>query len=220
MVTIDDFIRKQARELGLNVSKVCKKAGISRQTFYLLAKRQQYPDLKTMVQLAGVLRVHPMILLQIVFEGLAVAESIQLPSDTADKSAFIDDVTYPDGAPVPAGSVFVKTWVMQNVGSVPWVGRVLRCCDDDLLVYHKVGGRLEVAQGLVPTVTEIPVPTTEPGEKVTMSVEFTAPKLPGTVLSYWKSFYSDGTPCFPDGSGVWAKVRVTSVFSGAHAERV
>lgn len=220
MKPIDAFIRKRSRELDISLSRLCKLAKISRQTLYGFSKLDSYPDLKTVVRLARALSVHPMILLQIIFDGLAVSENLDLPKDNSDRSVFLADINYPDGYPVLAGSTFTKTWEIQNVGDVPWVGRMLKCCDDDLMVLYKQGGSLQIAQNLVPKESFIPVPDTMPGETVQLSMEFTAPELPGTVLSYWKSFFPDNTPCFPNSTGLWVKVRVEKIFSTKHEYQV
>lgn len=46
-----------------------------------------------------------------------------LPGSTqasCDNFQFVTDVTYPDGAQVPAGSSFVKTWRVTNLGPCSW----------------------------------------------------------------------------------------------------
>jgi hypothetical protein len=62
------------------------------------------------------------------------------------------------------------------------------------------------------------VPTTAPGATLQLSMDFTAPQQPGTVLSYWKSVFADGALCFPDSAGLWVKVRVSTLTQGAYAE--
>lgn len=117
------------------------------------------------------------------------------------------------------GQKFIKTWELQNVGRVPWEGRFLRCLDEEIVVSTLIGETLVLAQNLVPSAKRIAVPDTQPGAKVQISIEFTAPEPPGTVLSYWKSVFSDGTLCFPKARGLWVKVRVNSAARGAFEDR-
>ncbi|WP_086859117.1 helix-turn-helix domain-containing protein [Amycolatopsis lexingtonensis] len=43
-----------------------------------------------------------------------------------DESAFVADVTVPDGTVMPPGFRFEKVWRLRNAGTVPWIGRYLR----------------------------------------------------------------------------------------------
>ena len=83
--------------------------------------------------------------------------------------------------------------------------------DEEMVVYSRSGEILRLAQPLQPVVPQVPVPTTQPGETVQLSVEFTAPNSPGTVLSYWKMVFADGALCYPAARGVWVKVLVTAL---------
>jgi len=116
--------------------------------------------------------------------------------------------------------VFTKTWAIQNVGKVAWENRFLQCWDDEIVVYSRTGEKLELANNLVPSTSRVSVPFTAPGDVVHICVEFTAPKLPATVLSYWKSVFADGSLCFPKATGLWCKVRVTSMAQNAQEERL
>ena len=87
--------------------------------------------------------------------------------------------------------------------------------DDEIVVHSRIGGVLKIAENIVPRVVRIPVPTTLPGEVVRLTVNFTAPAMPGTFLSYWKSVFEDGTLCFPEAQGLSVKVRVSSMATGA-----
>ncbi len=217
--TLDTYVRHRAEALGFTVSQVCIKAGISRQTFYTLAQiPARLPDLKTVVALADVLKVHPLRLLHLVFDALPMTVEARKSHMRGDQSAFVSDVTYPDGALVMPKQVFTKTWALQNVGIVPWVGRYLQCMDDDVVVLTRSGEMLTIAQALQAHVQRIEVPDTAPGETVELSVDFTAPSTPCTVVSYWKSFFTDGEQCFPDSPGLWCKVQVNTWASSAQVK--
>lgn len=213
-------MRKRARELGLNLSVLCKQAGIGRQTLYDLARiPDKLPSMHTVVALADVLQVHPLRILHLVFDAVPIKTAVKRAHQQSDLSAFVRDVTAPDGALMLPGQRFTKTWELQNAGRVPWEGRFLQCMDEEIVVATRTGEALHLADNLVPTSTRIPIPTTAPEATVQLSVEFTAPQSPGTVLSYWKSVFADGTLCFPDSVGVWAKVRVNTFTQGAFQQR-
>lgn len=213
--TIESYIRTRAIALSLSLVEVCRRAGISRQTLYSLSQvPQKLPALQTVVSLADVLQVHPMRLLQLIFDGLPVAQRLKQRQKRGDRSAFVQE-TIPDGTLVLFGEQFSKTWELQNVGRVPWEGRYLQCMDEEIVVYSRTGGVLKIAENLVPHVTRISVPITLPGEVARLTVNFTAPAMPGTFLSYWKSVFDDGTLCFPKAQGLSVKVRVNTMATGA-----
>jgi hypothetical protein len=214
--TLTDYLKARAKAQGMNVSALCEKAGVRRQTFYGLDDLpSRMPELQTMVRLAMAVQVHPMQLLQILVDSLNLSWETKTRFVNGDRSAFVRDVSIPDGTIVAPGQVFTKTWESQNVGQVPWIGRVLRCVDEQLVVHRITGERVEIAVPLQPTVRDIAVPDTQPGQTVRMSVDFTAPLIPGAYLSYWKSYFDDGTPCFPDAYGLVCHVQVQSVVSKA-----
>jgi transcriptional regulator with XRE-family HTH domain len=206
------YLRQRSQSLGMTLSEVGRRAGLSRQTLYALSQApQKLPALQTIVALAEVLDVHPLRLLQALFDESPQARPSVATASPRDQSAFVQDVTFPDGSLVFPGQRFVKVWEVQNMGEVPWSGRYLQCVDDDVVVYNRNGQELVLANPLVPATARIEVPHTEPGQTVHLAVEFTAPTTPGTVLSYWKSKFPDGTLCFPAALGLWVKVRVSSL---------
>ena len=87
--------------------------------------------------------------------------------------------------------------------------------DEELFVYHRSGEQLHLALPLQPAVMRVAIPDTAPGESVQVSVHFTAPNSPGTVLSYWKSTHADGSLCYPSARGVWVKVLVSTLAATA-----
>lgn len=209
------FIRSRAKELGLSLAEVARRAHKSRQTLYALGVAGgRLPDLETLVEFALVLGVHPLRLIHLVFEDyhLPVKHEHQ-HTERGDKSIFLADVTVPDGSVVLAGATFTKIWEIQNVGTVAWENRFLRCMDDEISVTNLSGGTLRIAEALQPVVHHIDVPFTEPGGIVRVSVDFKAPTVPGTCVSYWKSFHADGRACFPGSVGLSCKVRVLAMAS-------
>jgi len=106
-----------------------------------------------------------------------------LPSaqTACDNFQFVADVTYPDGMEVPAGSSFVKTWRVTNLGPCTWNKN-----------YHLVfvgegsgtnwGSHAPVA---LPGVIA-------PGENLEISITLTAPTKPGTYEALFRLANANG----------------------------
>ena len=94
------------------------------------------------------------------------------------------DVNIPDNTPVSPGQDFVKTWKIKNIGTCTWgegykmVFSYSSSPNDDSL-----NG---VAQPLSAAIA--------PGQEVDVSVQFTAPDLPGTYFSVWTMQNAKGVP--------------------------
>jgi len=208
--TLEEYVRWCAARLGLRFADVARMAGVSRPTLYKAVRPDaDYPNLTTIVAIASAIEMHPLKLLDLLFEenrrgGLQ-------PRSPGDRSAFVRDATYADNDWVMVGDTFRKTWEILNSGTVPWEDRYLVCQDEELAVLSRRGEELYIAPNLVPVTSQVPVPPTEPGGTAQISVDFVAPNIPSTVLSYWKMTYPDGSLCFPEGRGLWAKVRVISL---------
>jgi hypothetical protein len=92
-------------------------------------------------------------------------------TSTCDRGTFISDVTYPDNAPVDAGTSFTKTWRLKNIGSCLWTTSYsLVFTSGDVM-----GG--PAAQALTGIVN--------PGQTVDLSVNLTAPATNGTYKGNW-----------------------------------
>lgn len=112
-----------------------------------------------------------------------------------DDSAFVGDITVPNGRIVSTGEHFTKTWEIENTGLTVWKNRYLREENPGV-------------SGLVPDTSAVPIPLTRPGERVRFSVTFTAPEYPATCESYWKMVDQNGTYCFPHKVGLNCCVKV------------
>ncbi|MCE1252942.1 MAG: hypothetical protein LWX83_05265 [Anaerolineae bacterium] len=86
-------------------------------------------------------------------------------------ASFVKDVTYPDGTGVNPGQQFTKTWRLKNIGTCAWSTAYK-------LVY--AGGNDMQASREIPLSVAVPV-----GGTVDVSVDLTAPQLPGSYNSYW-----------------------------------
>lgn len=217
MNALGRYLRARTKERGISMAELARRAGKSRQTIHALSQAgARLPELQTLIDLGLVLGVHPLRLIHLVFEDVKLTRSQERSHALrGDKSIFLSDVTIPDGTVVMAGSRFTKTWEVQNIGTVAWEGRELRCMDEEVLITTRQGEELRVSERLTPATTRIPVPVTPAGGIVQMSVDFTAPSLPCTCVSYWKSFFADGTPCFPESVGLTCRVRVLSMRSAS-----
>ncbi|MGM0412518.1 MAG: NBR1-Ig-like domain-containing protein [Pseudomonadota bacterium] len=205
---LEEFIRRRARELGLSLTQVCRRANIGRQTLYEFWRDgKQYPSLQTVVAVATALDVHPLLLLRYLFAEVPVSEGSPL---AGDQSSFVRDVTYADNTLVLINEPLRKIWSVQNIGTVPWEGRRLRCMDETLEVFTRQGDQLSVAPPLQPVSQEVPVPDTTPGETAEIAADFIAPPMPGAVVSYWKMVDAEGRICFPDATGLWIRVEVVA----------
>ena len=109
----------------------------------------------------------------------------EVDQSVCNKSAYIDDITIPDGTILAPGEVFVKTWELKNTGYCTWKA-------DSSLVFFK--GNSMSGQN-----TEIGK-TLASGNQANFSVELTAPDAEGTYTGYWiladKYGYPFGTPFF------------------------
>ena len=89
-----------------------------------------------------------------------------------DNSAFVADVTVPDGTVFEPGAAFNKTWRLKNAGTCTWNTRYQ-------LVF--VGG----AQLGAPDAVNMPHEV-RPGDTVDITVPMVAPNTPGTYRGYWR----------------------------------
>jgi hypothetical protein len=127
---------------------------------------------------------------------LAVRAPNQVPAIREDASAFVGDVTVPDGTQVPRGGEFVKTWEIRNAGAIRWAGRYLR--------------RNSSGTGPDPCTSEdrVPIPPTQPGQNVRISVTVRAPSAPGWCQEHWTMVDARGLPMLPGDQALFFVVEV------------
>lgn len=95
------------------------------------------------------------------------------------KIAFLGDATIPDDTVIEAGSTFVKSWTVRNDGTCTWEG------NDYTLVF--MGGSRMGAPYVVLLRSAV-----QPGQTINISVNLTAPTVPGTYTSHWVLRVDDG----------------------------
>lgn len=218
--SVSEFTKRiefRMRELGMTKKDLAEKAGISRQSLYSILQLgtegdPAMPKIKTMLALADALKMHPFWLVDGLFCNVYVPPSVD-EQVRGDRAGFVYDASYPDGTLVAPGQHFVKKWIVQNVGDVPWLkdSRKLVCWDEEVVVTSKRTGKpLHAAGRLTPDAEEIPLPSDiEPGGVFEISMGFTAPKTNGMVMSYWMAVNADGGLCYDESTGVWCMVRVS-----------
>jgi hypothetical protein len=118
------------------------------------------------------------------------------PLTPGDNSAFITDVTYPDGSTVIEGQRFTKKWEIKNTGTVLWVGRYLTPAGP--------------STGLCSYPERVNIPVTHPGKDAIISVPVTASTSPGVCFVTWKMVTASGILYFPNEIGIWFNVKVIS----------
>lgn len=124
------------------------------------------------------------------------SERVEEPAHPGDRSRFIRDVNLPDGGSVLVNESFVKSWEIQNVGSVPWIDRFLtRQGPAD------APGRLRSAD-------RVPLPTTWPGGLCLVSIALQAPSTPGSCHAEWKMTDAEGRQLLPNQTSVYLTVDV------------
>jgi hypothetical protein len=93
---------------------------------------------------------------------------------------FLADVSIPDDWETGPGSIFTKTWRMQNTGSCAW--------DSGYRLVYDHGDRMDAPDSQ--PLSADPVPS---GGTSDISVDLTAPEEAGTYQGYFKIRASDGT---------------------------
>ncbi len=109
-----------------------------------------------------------------------------------NNSAFVADVTVPDGTSLAPNQTFNKIWRVRNTGTCEW---------GDGYRFAFVSGDL---MGATP---EIGVPSTAPGATADVLVPMTAPATSGEATGFWRLHSPDNTPF---GVTVFVKINVTS----------
>jgi transcriptional regulator with XRE-family HTH domain len=116
-------------------------------------------------------------------DPLLIARQARYPLD-GDEARFVSE-TPPDGSTVPCGATFTKTWTIRNSGSVPWRERRLR----------RIGPTIGPWTLTSPRFT--PIPDTEPGETVSISVQIHTPQMETAAVAQWKMVDEDDLLYFP-----------------------
>jgi len=116
-------------------------------------------------------------------QTLVVLPTIKPPVGTVttgcDNSAYISDVTIPDGTVIPAGQSFTKTWKVSNTGTCAWTAtyQLIFISGDSL------GGKATAIGTAV-----------SPGQTADVSVVLTSTSATGTITGIWRLSNDKGQP--------------------------
>ena len=93
------------------------------------------------------------------------------PTSSCDVSAYVQDVTVPDGTVMAPGQVFVKKWEVKNTGTCTWSPT------------YKLGFGYGNPMGGIPAAIG---KTVAPGASITLEITLTAPSSAGDVSGVWR----------------------------------
>jgi transcriptional regulator with XRE-family HTH domain len=116
-------------------------------------------------------------------DPLLIARQARYPLE-GDEARFVAE-TPPDGATIPCGATFTKSWTIRNSGIVPWLGRRLRRVGPTTGPWTLTSARFT------------PVPNSEPGDEITVSVQLRTPKMETAAVAQWKMVDEDDLLYFP-----------------------
>jgi hypothetical protein len=100
-------------------------------------------------------------------------------AQACDNSAYVADITIPDGTIMTPGQKFEKKWKIQNTGSCTWNTSYRLAFDSGELM------------GGAPVAIIVPVP---PGNQSDIAVNLTAPTSAGTFTGTWRMQDSNNQP--------------------------
>ena len=110
-----------------------------------------------------------------------------------DSAVLLEDVTVPDNALMPRGEKFTKTWRFMNNGKCNWSGYTIAF----------------VAGDRMGTPDSAPIPKTEAGNTVDVSVELTAPSVDGAYTGFYELRNANGeTLAIGIESTFWVKILI------------
>src|SRR5688572_3519918 len=115
------------------------------------------------------------------------------PSACTDSAVLLEDVTVPDNALMTRGEKFTKTWRFMNTGKCNWSGYTIA---------FVAGDRME-------TPDSAPIPQTEPGKTVDVSIELIAPSIDGAYTGFYELKKANGeTLAIGTESTFWVKILI------------
>ena len=128
--------------------------------------------------------------------GTAVATGVSSGSVCDDSALMIADVTVPDNAQMSKEQKFTKTWRFMNNGKCNWSGYTIAF----------------VAGDRMSSPDSAPVPETEAGKTVDVSVELTAPSIDGSYTGFYELRKANGeTLAIGIEKTFWVKILIGNV---------
>jgi uncharacterized protein YkwD len=121
-------------------------------------------------------------------------------ADCVNLASFVSDVTIPDNTTVAAGSAFTKTWSVRNTGTCIWWSGYT-------LTYY--------SENAMSAPAAVPLPVTNPGETVNISVDLVAPSVAGSYRGNFVIKNPEGLIMQIDqDSRLWVIINVTNAPTG------
>lgn len=117
------------------------------------------------------------------------------PISTCDNSAYVSDVTIPDGTEIAAGETFTKTWAIANTGTCTWTNGYT-------LAFYS-GEDMDGSAAAITT-------SVAPNETVYISVDMVAPATTGSYVGYWRLSNAGGASF---GATVYVMITVTGAYT-------
>lgn len=137
------------------------------------------------------------------FTPVIATPTLSGPQSLCNAARFVKDVTIPDDTRMNAGEAFTKIWELENIGTCTW--------NED---YELVFARGDQMDGPDSQTLDGDV---EPGERVQIEVELTAPTSSGDYQGNWLLSDDEGAT-FGVGSAAkssfWVKIEVKEVNDG------
>ena len=126
--------------------------------------------------------------------GVPAGESVG--GSCQDSALMIEDVTVPDNSQMSKGQKFTKTWRFMNNGKCKWTGYTIAF----------------VAGDRMSSPDSAPVPETEAGKTVDVSVELTAPSIDGSYTGFYELRKTNGeTLAIGIENTFWVKILIGNV---------
>jgi uncharacterized protein YkwD len=128
--------------------------------------------------------------------GTEVAAPASVGDSCQDSAVMIQDVTVPDNAQMSQGQKFTKTWRFMNNGECKWTAYTIA---------FVAGDQMESPDSA-------PVPETDAGKTVDVSVELTAPSVDGSYTGFYELRKANGeTLSIGIENTFWVKILIGNV---------
>lgn len=215
-IELSNFLKQRANALNFSVTAISKKAGISRQTWYRLINADiKQIRIETLNRVAEALQVslNDLSYFYIKKQNLQKKQLFKTIY-ISDNYPFIKEQTTSLDVLVGEEEVFEQQWKIVNKGKSHWINRRLVCVDEVFSIFVKNTNRELSSErccnyaGLKPKHTYINLPLMAHGDYVIVSMQFSAPKKLGSIISFWKMLNVHGEVCFPDNVGLSCQVNV------------
>lgn len=176
-------LRYRREKAGLTAAQLARAIDRDRRTITSAEEGRDLPGAPVIYELERILNAEGLLLSY--YEAALMAkrrEKLHMeefhnglaPDASEDEASEFLGETVPDGTLMLPGQRFEKTWTIRNAGSVVWENRRL----------SRMG--IAAGPGLITTPAFIEIPTTRPGEEITLAVPCISHVVQGTSLATFK----------------------------------